>query len=64
MGGDADAGDNDFSRFKLNNLPADQREEQMAARQKKVAEQERLRREWQEQAAQKAAQPVDKRRNW
>jgi hypothetical protein len=58
------AAEHDFSRFKIENLPADQRDEEMAARQRKLAEQERLRAEWQEQAAQKAAMPVDKKRNW
>ena len=54
----------DFSSFKLHHLPPGQREEELAARQRKMAEQQRLRAEWQEQAAQKAAMPVDKKRNW
>jgi hypothetical protein len=63
-GNDGWSAENDFSRFKLDHLPPEERDMQMAERQKKVAAQEKMRREWQEQAEMKKNHVPDKKRNW
>ena len=52
------------TRSYTHNLPPEERDAREAERQKKVAAQEKMRQEWQQQAEMKKNYVPDKKRNW